>query len=464
MALSKKTLVEFRETLSTWSLREIADVFESEGVPLREDFDPKLSGQRRTLAAKYLHSINLDHPRDVATILKVIEHVLVTLAPLRDKPNPYNAEEKFDNLVRWLQRDGFEFRNYRLTAIDGTSAPTSTAEPPVPPKEVIPEPALSVGSTASLRPPTAFVSYSWDDEEHKQWALEFATELRRHGVDAKLDRWEVSLGDPLPQFMETAVRTNDHVLIVLTQKYREKSDGRKGGVGYEGHIMTAEIFTGKDPRKFIPVLREGDWHDSSPSWLLGKAGVDLRGVPYSAEQFQDLVQTLLGTRAKAPPLGPYLQVPKPIARGQGTFTPPPPPPQEFEPIRIVNVIVSEVGTPRDDGTRGSALYAVPFQLSRPPSREWAEHFVRTWDNPPSFNLRHRPGIARVVGDRLILDGTTVEEVAEVHRNTLKDVVERVNQDIAEYERRQRQVAQAKAEELRRHQQAVEDAAKRIHFD
>ncbi len=117
---------------------------------------------------------------------------------------------------------------------------------------------------------------------------------------------------------------------------------------------------------------------------------------------------------------------------------------QFEPIRIVGLIANEVGTPRNDGTRGSALYAVPFQLSRRPTPSWADHFVQTWNNPPSYSTRHRPRIARVEGDRIILDGTTVEELAEVHRSTLRVVVARVNQDIEEWERTQHRAAEEEA--------------------
>ena len=39
---------------------------------------------------------------------------------------------------------------------------------------------------------------------------------------------------------------------------------------------------------------------------------------------------------------------------------------------------------------------------------------------------HRPGIASVIGDRIILNGTTVEEIEKYHRDTLRVVVERVN--------------------------------------
>lgn len=134
---------------------------------------------------------------------------------------------------------------------------------------------------SEARAPKVFVSYSWDDEEHRDWVNSFAARLRADGVDAKLDQWDVHLGDPLPEFMEGAVRENDFVLVICTPKYKERSDRRVGGVGYEGDIMTAEVFSTRDHRKFIPLLRRGGWSSALPSWLRGKAGVDLRCNPYS---------------------------------------------------------------------------------------------------------------------------------------------------------------------------------------
>lgn len=149
-----------------------------------------------------------------------------------------------------------------------------------------------------------FVSYSWDDEEHRSWVHDFAARLRADGVDAELDQWEVYLGDPLPEFMERAVRENDFVLVICTPGYKERSDSGAGGVGYEGDIMTAEVYSTRDHRKFIPLLRRGGWTSAFPSWLRGKAGVDLRRDPYSEEQYGRLLATLHGQTPQRPPLGP----------------------------------------------------------------------------------------------------------------------------------------------------------------
>jgi hypothetical protein len=142
--------------------------------------------------------------------------------------------------------------------------------------------------------PKVFISYSWDDEEHRQWVQGSATRLRADGVDVELDRWRVGLGGLLPEFMERAVRGNDYILVVCTPHYKERSDSCVGGVGYEGDIMAAEVLSERNNSKFVPVLRKGNWRSALPSWLLRKAGVDLRGTRYSEEEYERLVDALHG--------------------------------------------------------------------------------------------------------------------------------------------------------------------------
>ena len=77
---------------------------------------------------------------------------------------------------------------------------------------------------------------------------------------------------------------------------------------------------------------------------------------------------------------------------------------------------------------------------------------------------HRPGIASVSGDRVVLDGTTIEEVEKYHRETLLVVLERVNQLMAEHQERERRKAEAELQRRRQHEAVVNDVAKRIKFD
>ena len=151
--------------------------------------------------------------------------------------------------------------------------------------------------------PKTFISYSWDDDAHKEWVKQLATRLRADGVDVMLDRWHSAPGDQIPAFMERAVRENDFVIAVCTPRFKERSEERGGGVGYEGDIMTAYAFTGGDKRKFIPVLRRGSWREAAPTWLLGRAKIDLSRDPYSESEYEELLRTLHGAREEAPPIG-----------------------------------------------------------------------------------------------------------------------------------------------------------------
>ncbi len=311
--------------------------------------------------------------------------------------------------------------------------------------------------------PSVFISYSWDDDGHKEWVRALAERLRADGVDVTLDRWATVPGDQLPVFMERAIRENQFVVIVCTPRYKNRSDARQGGVGYEGDIMTAEVMTQQNNRKFIPVLRSGTWAEAAPSWLVGKYYIKLLGSPYAERDYEDLVRTLLGIRETAPPIGRPLATvnsnmhPQPQASGRS-------PGSDFDDIKITRVVVEDVTEPRNDGTRGSALYAIPFALSRRPPSEWAELFVANWNRPPRFTSMHRPGIARVHGATVTLDGTTIEEVERYHRDTLQLAVAEANRQYREWRGKQEQLRVREQALREEHRKRLEDTSKNIKFD
>jgi hypothetical protein len=310
--------------------------------------------------------------------------------------------------------------------------------------------------------PTTFISYSWDDDAHKEWVRSLASRLRSDGVDVVLDKWHTSPGDQLPAFMERAIRDNPFVLIICTRGYKRRSDERKGGVGYEGDVITGEVATKQNHRKFIPVLRAGEWAQASPSWVSGKYFIDLRGDPYSETHYADLVATLHGERPQAPPIG------NRPPRSQHTANPSSAKSiaseEVWEPIKITGVIADNVSMPRMDGSRGSALYEVPFRLSRRPPSNWDDIFVESWNHPPQFTSVHRPGIADVEGDVIWLRGTTLEEVERYHRDTLKLAVDATNRIYEEHHRQREARLHAEVERNRLHKESAQAAAKRISFD
>jgi len=154
--------------------------------------------------------------------------------------------------------------------------------------------------------PTAFISYSWDGPEHKDWVLRLAERLRAQGgVRVILDRWNLGPGEDRTHFMEESIRTSDFVLIVCTPAYATKANNRAGGVGYEAMIITSQLAQRIQQNKFIPVLRSGKWDDSSvPIWLQSKIGVDLRSDPYKEDEYGLLLRALHRAHLKPPPVGP----------------------------------------------------------------------------------------------------------------------------------------------------------------
>lgn len=155
---------------------------------------------------------------------------------------------------------------------------------------------------AERHPAKVFISYSWDDDSHREWVRNIAARLRTDGIDIILDLWHALPGDQLPEFMEQAVRESDYVLCICTPRYKEKSEHRLGGVGYEGDVLTGEVFINQNQRKFIPILRSGEWNESAPAWLWGKYYIDLRGESYNESNYQDLMNTLRSRRGGAPPV------------------------------------------------------------------------------------------------------------------------------------------------------------------
>lgn len=145
-----------------------------------------------------------------------------------------------------------------------------------------------------------FISYSWDSDDHKAWVLDFANRLRSDGIDAILDQTHLQLGGRTPEFMERSVRDSRIVLVICTEGYKQRFDGRKGGAGYEGHIITADILSSAGTNRFIPVLRQGNWTTAMPTALSGINGVDLREDSTTA--YRDLVRHLHGS-SQVRPLG-----------------------------------------------------------------------------------------------------------------------------------------------------------------
>lgn len=101
-----------------------------------------------------------------------------------------------------------------------------------------------------------FVSYSWDDEKHKERVLVLAQRLRDDGIDAWIDRFTPFPAEGWSRWMREEIAHAQFVLCVVTKTYADRFLGRSGlGANWEGSIITNEIYqSGGRNEKFIPVL------------------------------------------------------------------------------------------------------------------------------------------------------------------------------------------------------------------
>jgi hypothetical protein len=152
----------------------------------------------------------------------------------------------------------------------------------------------ATATNARMSTPRAFISYSHDSVEHKQWVLMLATRLRASGVDAILDLWELEPGADLPAFMEKNLVAADRVLMICTDNYVAKANSGTGGVGYEKMIVTADLLKTIDSKKVIPIIRQGGTRNT-PTFLSSKVYLDFSRDDQFEFGFDELTRTLHGT-------------------------------------------------------------------------------------------------------------------------------------------------------------------------
>src|SRR4051812_46763754 len=112
--------------------------------------------------------------------------------------------------------------------------------------------------------PSVFISYSHDSHGHRAWVLRLAADLRTHGIDASFDQWDLSPGQDIAAFMERGVSNSDRILMVCSSTYVQKADAGSGGVGYERLIVTGELVTSIDTKKFLPLIRNNVGSQMTP--------------------------------------------------------------------------------------------------------------------------------------------------------------------------------------------------------
>ena len=124
--VNKKTRQVFRELMVGWYLREIEDEFKAAGIECDTNYTPEVQGQRRSLVGQYYRTIDWTSWKDVRKVTNLYEN---TLLQIQQNMNRTTSEEerrrmraKFNELITWLGKDGFDFDGTRLVPRAGGAA------------------------------------------------------------------------------------------------------------------------------------------------------------------------------------------------------------------------------------------------------------------------------------------------------------------------------------------------------
>lgn len=163
--------------------------------------------------------------------------------------------------------------------------------------------------------PKVFISYSWDSEEHKEGVLELADRLIEDGIKCMIDQYVMAPPQGWTRWMHEQIEAADFVLMVFTETYKRRMEGKeveglgKGGT-WEGLIITNILYYQeyiKYNDKFIPTIVSTADEQHIPSFL--------RSFSYhniSTEQGYENLYRQITNQAfvEPPPLGQLKALPK----------------------------------------------------------------------------------------------------------------------------------------------------------
>ena len=115
--ISKATRNEFREALVGFVLREIEMFFEGAGLSRKEDYDPPVTGARRTFVEQYYASIDFSSPNDIKKLLAAYGEIVLRL-------NRIGIDDTaVDDLLRLMKRDGYAFDGESFVSLPSKQGP-----------------------------------------------------------------------------------------------------------------------------------------------------------------------------------------------------------------------------------------------------------------------------------------------------------------------------------------------------
>ena len=100
--------------------------------------------------------------------------------------------------------------------------------------------------------PRVFISYSHDSPEHRERVLKFAYRLRKDGVGAWIDQFDMHHADPWRTWMRQEIEKARKVLMVFTPTYMRRFQGNY----LNSSESTPAVCGHRQPTTDLPVTHE----------------------------------------------------------------------------------------------------------------------------------------------------------------------------------------------------------------
>jgi hypothetical protein len=143
----------------------------------------------------------------------------------------------------------------------------------------------------------AFLSYTYESQEHDQWVDTLAHALNARGIFVFFDKWDVAPGDSITKFMDTGIGQSKCGLFICTPESVARADSETRWTGYEAIQFKADLVESK--KRVIAILRAGT---DVPRYLRGRRYIDAR----DDDNFNDCVTEIVDlvmSRSRRPALG-----------------------------------------------------------------------------------------------------------------------------------------------------------------
>lgn len=139
-----------------------------------------------------------------------------------------------------------------------------------------------------------FISHTSTTDEAVEWVKDLALHLIDNGIQARLDRFHLRRGMDLPQWMCNELSMAQKVIVVCDEAYKQKADGRLGGVGWETMIIQGDVSNlPPDSTKYQVVVRSEDINRGLPMYLKTKYAFHARPSDKSNRFRDELIRELL---------------------------------------------------------------------------------------------------------------------------------------------------------------------------